>query len=67
MKAIIRIRKRRRDNEDKDTQFRLRQRPVPEEKINRFAKRQKTLMAQVTSPGSGSSGELVGLNFLGMC
>jgi hypothetical protein len=29
MKAIIRIRKRRRDDEDKDTQFRLGQRPVP--------------------------------------
>ena len=29
MKAIIRIRKRRQDDEDKDTQFRLGQRPVP--------------------------------------
>lgn len=63
MKAIIRIRKRRRDDEDKDTQFRLRQRPVPQEKINRFVKRQKTLTAQVTSPGSAASGELVRSNF----
>jgi hypothetical protein len=63
MKAIIRIRRRRRDNEDKDTQFRLRQRPVLQEKINRFVKRQKTLTVQATSPGSSSLGELVKSNF----
>jgi Clr5 domain len=59
MKAIIRVRKRRRDDEGKDTQFRLRERPVPQEKIDRFVKRQKTPTAQVTSPGPSSSGELV--------
>jgi len=62
MKAIIRIRKRRRDDEDKDTQFRLGQRPVPQEKIDRFVKRQKIPTAQVTSPAPSSSGELVRSN-----
>jgi hypothetical protein len=62
MNAIISIQKRRQDNEGKDTQFRLRKRPVPQEKIDRFVKRQKTLTVQETSPHLSSLGEVVRSN-----
>ncbi len=41
MKAMVRIQKRRQENEQKDTLFRVRSRPVDPDKLARFVKRQK--------------------------
>lgn len=50
---MIRIQARRRKNESKATQFIIRGRPVPQEKINRFSKRWKISAGQALEvPGN---------------
>ena len=44
----MQIQKRRRDDENKETEFNYRGRPVPQEKIDRWQKRQKS--GEISSP-----------------
>ena len=48
MEAIVQIQKRRREDENKETEFSYRGRPVPQEKIDRWQKRQKS--GEISSP-----------------
>lgn len=66
MKAIVRIQKRRRKNEDKETEFSFREKPVPREKIERWLKRQKSGEEEVASPNLSLTGSRIGQKFLGL-
>ncbi|CAM1501680.1 Fc.00g036640.m01.CDS01 [Cosmosporella sp. VM-42] len=57
MMAIVHIQDRRRDIEDKDTLFKVRGRPVEQEKIDRFAKRQKRSTTPDPALNARSSGD----------
>ncbi|KAK3901056.1 Clr5 domain-containing protein [Staphylotrichum tortipilum] len=48
MEAIVQIQKRRLEDENKETEFSYRGRPVPQEKIDRWQKRQKS--GEISSP-----------------
>jgi hypothetical protein len=48
MEAIVQIQKRRREDENKETEFSYRGRPVPQDKIDRRQKRRKS--DEISSP-----------------
>jgi len=56
MEAIVRIQKRRQENEMKATQFSFGGKPVPPNKIDRWQRRHKTAGEEAASPNPGSAG-----------
>jgi hypothetical protein len=64
MRAISEIQKRRRQNENKETEFSLRNKPVPQEKIQRWQKRQIPQEEEALSPNMSVAGSCILLQFL---
>jgi hypothetical protein len=59
MPGISRIRKERRLHEQKETEFSLRGRPIPPEKIDRWEKRHNSAEDQAVSPNGSIAGTSV--------